>query len=124
MAPDRILLEGMGFYGYHGVAPQERALGQRFVVDLVAELDLRPAGASDRLEDTVNYSALYRAVKEEVEGPPKGLLEAVAAAIVERVLREFPQVQAIQVRVAKPSPPIKGAVVGSAAVEVYRRRGE
>ncbi|MBI4312116.1 MAG: dihydroneopterin aldolase, partial [Chloroflexi bacterium] len=44
---DSILLEGMAFYGYHGVNPEERALGQRFVVDLQVYLDLSRAGASD-----------------------------------------------------------------------------
>ena len=37
---DRIILEGMQFYGYHGVNPEERVLGQRYVVDLTADLDL------------------------------------------------------------------------------------
>ena len=47
MADDRIVLEGMVFYGYHGVSPAEQELGQRFVVDLEAHRDLRAAGLSD-----------------------------------------------------------------------------
>ena len=53
---DRILLNGMTFYGYHGVRPEEKELGQRFVVDVEMELDLRAAGTSDDLTDTVDYS--------------------------------------------------------------------
>ena len=44
---DEILLEGVQFYAYHGVNPEERALGQRFLVDVAAAVDLRRAGASD-----------------------------------------------------------------------------
>ena len=68
---DRIALEGMVFYGYHGVHPEERRLGQRFVVDLVAERELRTAGLSDDLADTTSYSDIYDVVREVVEGRPQ-----------------------------------------------------
>ena len=87
---DRIILEGMQFYGYHGVNPEERVLGQRYVVDLTADLDLSRAGQSDRLEDTVSYSHIYRTVRAVMEGEPRNLLESAAQAIADRVLSEFP----------------------------------
>jgi dihydroneopterin aldolase len=65
---DRLLLRGMEFYAYHGVHPEERRLGQRFVVDLEVELDLVPAGRSDTLEATVNYGTLYHTVRAIVKG--------------------------------------------------------
>ena len=97
---DRIILEGMQFYGYHGVNPEERVLGQRYVVDLTADLDLTPAGLSDRLEDTVSYSHIYRAVRAVMEGEPRNLLESAAQAIADRVLAEFP-VESVSVTVKK-----------------------
>ena len=118
---DRIVLEGMQFYGFHGVNPEERSLGQNYVVDLAVELDLAPAGVSDSLEDTVSYSHLYRAVRDVVEGEPRELLEAVAQATADGVLARFP-VKAVQVRVKKPHPPIRGSVVDHASVEIYRVR--
>lgn len=121
MPTDRIILEGMQFYGFHGVNPEERTLGQSYVVDLAVELDLRQPGASDRLEETVSYTRLYRAVQEVVEGESKNLLEATAEAIARRVLAEFP-VTAVQVRVKKPRPPIRGSVIDHAAVEIYRTK--
>jgi len=120
---DRIRLAGMVFYGYHGVSPEERSLGQRFVVDLDVEADLRPAGISDELSDTVSYTLLFNAVRAVVEGSPRKLLESVAEAAAGAVLDEFP-VTAVRVRVTKPAPPIKGAVLDAASVEVYRRRDE
>ena len=118
---DRIILEGMQFYGYHGVNPEERVLGQRYVVDLVAEIDLNAAGQSDRLEDTVSYSHLYRAVRSVMEGDPRNLLESAAQAIADRVLAEFP-IDAVTVTVRKPSPPVRGSSIESAAVQIRRTR--
>jgi dihydroneopterin aldolase len=111
----------MQFYGYHGVNPEERALGQPYLVDLAVELDLGVPGATDRLEDTVSYTRLYRVAQEVVEGEPRNLLESTAQRIADRLLAEFP-IQAVQVRVKKPRPPIKGSVVEYAGVEIYRRR--
>jgi len=119
---DSILLEGMIFYAYHGVRPEERTLGQRVVVDLRAELDLSAAGRSDSLSDTISYTDLYEAVKAILEGEKTyNLLEAVAAAIAKRVLASFP-VSAVWVRATKPSPPIRGATLTEATVEIYREQ--
>ena len=120
--PDRILLEGMRFFGFHGNNPEEREMGQPFVVDLEVEADLSAAGRSDSLEDTINYAALYRAVKGVMEGPPRKLLEAVAQDIADAVLGGF-SVAAVRVRVRKTQPPIRDARLGSAGVEIYRKRG-
>ncbi len=122
MPSDRIILTGMQFYGFHGVNPEERSLGQPFIVDLDAELDLSAASESDRLPDTVSYTALYRMVKSVMEGEPRNLLEAAAGAIAGRVLEQHTAVVGIRIRVQKPRPPIKGSVIESAAVEIYRTR--
>lgn len=121
--PDRIILQGMQFYGYHGVNPEERVLGQRYVVDLTADLDLRRAGETDRLEDTVSYSHVYRAVRNVMEGEPRNLLESAAQAIAERVLTDFP-VDAVSVTVKKPNPPVRGSSIELAAVQIHRTREE
>lgn len=120
---DRIVLEGMQLYGFHGANPEERALGQPYVVDLSVELDLRKPGASDLLEDTVNYAHLFRAVESVVEGDSKNLLEATAQAIAGKILAEFP-VMAVRVCLKKPRPPIRSSVIEYAAVEIYRKKGD
>ncbi len=122
MPSDRIILTGMQFYGFHGVNPEERRLGQPFIVDLEAELDLSNASQTDRLTDTVSYTHLYRAVKQVLEGEPLNLLEAAAGAVVSSVLEQHPSITAVRVRIHKPRPPIKGSVIESAAVELHRAR--
>ena len=119
---DKLILKGVVFYGYHGVTPQERDLGQPFVVDLEMELDLKVAGRSDDLSDTVNYAQVYKAVREIVEGPPRNLLENLADAVAERVLGSF-SMDGVLVRITKPHVPIKGAVLEGSVVEIYRQRG-
>ena len=118
---DCIVLDGMTFYAYHGVTQEERELGQRFVVDLRAETDLKVPSRSDALSDTVSYTDLYQTVKAVVEGERYNLLEALAEAVAQRVLSSFP-VSAVWVRVKKPSPPIKDAILKGVAIEVYRER--
>ncbi|MBI2865399.1 MAG: dihydroneopterin aldolase [Chloroflexi bacterium] len=119
MAEDKIVLAGMMFYGYHGVSPAEKELGQRFVVDVELSMDLTPGGSSDDLSKTVNYSAVYKVVKKAVEGPTLSLIEAVAERIARDVLSQF-QVEQVRVTVKKPEVPIKGSVLSYVAVEIVR----
>jgi 7,8-dihydroneopterin aldolase/epimerase/oxygenase len=121
LANDRIILKDMQFYGFHGVNAEEQALGQPYIVDLMVELDLSLPGHTDQLTDTVSYTHLYRSVKEVVEGKSQNLLEALAQSIATCILDHY-QVTAVQVTIKKPRPPIKGSVVGFAAVQIHRTR--
>lgn len=120
-ASDSVFLERMQFYGYHGVHPEERALGQRFLVDVALAADLRPAGTSDALAATINYSAVYQRVRAIVEGPPRNLIEAVAEEIAAALLAEFPATR-VTVTVRKPEAPLRGAMLAAAGVRITRTR--
>ncbi|WP_449241050.1 dihydroneopterin aldolase [Desulfoscipio gibsoniae] len=115
---DKIIMSGMGFYGYHGVLPQERELGQNFVVDVELQLDLRTAGESDDPGKTVSYADVYEVVRRVVTGAPSKLIEAVAEQIAGEVLRQF-AVRQVLVRVKKPAAPVPGQF-GYMAVEIVR----
>ena len=119
---DRIRLNGMVFYGYHGVLPEERALGQRFVVDVEVFTDLRRAGVSDDLADTINYSQVYATAREIVTGPACQLIEAVAERIAARVLAEHGAAERVVVSIRKPEVPIPGSVLASSEVRIERER--
>ena len=103
---DRLLLQGMVFFGRHGHLPAERELGARFTVDVELDADLAAAGRSDRLADTVDYARAYEEVRTVVEGEPCDLLEAVAARIADRMLA-LDGVERATVRVHK-RPPLEG----------------
>jgi dihydroneopterin aldolase len=117
---DKIILKGMVFRGRHGVHSAERELGQRFEVDVELGLDLSRAMTSDALTDTVDYIKFYTLVREEVEDHQYLLLEALAGAILRRLLQNLP-VHSVLVRVRKPQVPLRG-ILTHAAVEVRRTR--
>ena len=120
--PDAVFLEGLRFYGYHGVNPEERTLGQRFTVDVRIETNLREAGRTDDLTRTVSYSDAYKVVRAVVEGTPRQLIEAVAEEIATRLLAEFSKAEAVTVTVRKPAAPLKGAIFDAAGVSIRRTR--
>jgi 7,8-dihydroneopterin aldolase/epimerase/oxygenase len=118
---DRIRLAGMVFLSHVGAGDEERADVQEIEVDVELELDLEPAGASDDLARTVNYSRVFDACREIVEKGNFHLLEAIAESIGRRVLADFSAVDAVTVRVRKPGVPIDGQL-DYAGVEIERRR--
>ncbi len=115
---DRLLLEGLEFFGTHGALPEERARPQPFVVDLELRLGLGEAGRTDDLGRTVNYAEVYGAVRQVVEGTRLALLEALAEAIARAVLDRFGP-ESVRVRVAKPRAPLPGPF-RTVAVEIER----
>lgn len=115
-----IELAGMVVFGHHGYLEEERRLGQRFLVDLEADVQ-DAAAASDRIEDTVDYRRLAAVVREVFAGPERLLLEGLAGAIAEAALARFPEVCRIRVRVRKPDV-VLDPPVDYAAVAVERRR--
>lgn len=116
---DKIILQNMQFYGYHGVLPEENRLGQRFAVTLVIGTDTRAAAAGDDLSKSINYAEVYAAVQSVMEGAPVKLLETLAEAIAAKILSlgAF----SIRVTVKKLHPPIPGQM-DFAAVEIERSR--
>ncbi|KHD85042.1 dihydroneopterin aldolase [Heyndrickxia ginsengihumi] len=120
---DKIYLNELEFYGFHGVLPEETKLGQRFRVSMTLYLDLKEAGETDNLELTVSYADVYQMVKEIVEGKPYKLIEAVAEKLASSILEAFPTITMISVKVIKPDPPIQGHYQ-SVAVEILRSRND
>lgn len=121
MEPDRIWIEGLEFYAYHGATDEEQQVGHRYVVDLVIEVSTRAAGLSDRLEDTVSYSEVAQAVMKLGTESRFRLMEALAEQMAVMVLEQHPAVQAVRVKVSKRLPPA-GVVMEKAGVEIIRRR--
>jgi dihydroneopterin aldolase/2-amino-4-hydroxy-6-hydroxymethyldihydropteridine diphosphokinase len=117
---DRILLTGVRARGFHGVLPEERAVGQEFVVDLELTLDLAIAGATDRVVATVHYGELAEAVVAAIQGEPVDLIETLAQRIADVALGHE-LVERVVVTVHKPSAPIP-VPFNDVAVRVDRAR--
>ena len=113
---DKITLTGMRFYAFHGCLDWERQHGNDFQVDLECCLDLGKAAASDLLEDSIDYSELYRTVATEME-KPSNLLEHVAGRIAHRLLDDYPTITSVDILLEKLNPPME-ADLHSAAVHL------
>ena len=116
---DQIVLKGMSFYGYHGVNPEERSTGQKFIVDLRVKCSLIKPSESDEVEDTVNYSELFRIVKTVIEGEPHNLLESVAKNISDKILLDY-DISSVSVTIKKPEVRINESNLDYAAVTLTR----
>jgi dihydroneopterin aldolase len=118
---DRILIHRIAIYAYHGLHAEEEKLGQRFYVSLDCCLDLRAAGLEDDWSSTVCYGQLTQIVNTIATGRRFRIIEALAEAIAGSVLEAFPRVEAVTVRVEKPSAPVP-AIIDGVTVEITRRR--
>ena len=118
---DRIFLRGMRFMACHGVLPHEREVPQPFEVDVEMGLDLRAAGESDELDDTVNYAKVYDVVSTVLTVTRKYLIEALAEEIADDLLRDFDSLRWVRVTVHKPAAPIDG-IFSDVGVTILRRR--
>ena len=112
----KVELQGLELHGFHGVNEREQRDGQRFLFDVSLEVGER--GATDRIEDAVDYRDVARAVAE-VNERRFDLLEALATAVADTLGERF-HPEALTVRVRKPEVRPAGFTVEHSAVVVER----
>lgn len=100
-APDRIRIEDLLLRCIIGVNDWEREQKQDVLISITLHTDMRTAGRTDRIEDTVNYRSLAKQVIEHVEASSYFLVEALAEAIAGICLSDR-RVAQVEVRVDKP----------------------
>jgi dihydroneopterin aldolase len=105
--PLRITIKGLEIFAYHGVLPEEREKGQLFLFDVGLSLRSTAAPDTDDIADTVDYAAVCDSVFEVATGATYNLLEKLAAVTADEILRRFPSVDRVKVRIAKASAPIE-----------------
>lgn len=125
MSGDRIFLRNLYFWGHHGVLDFEKSRGQTFVVDIGLYLDLSAAGCNDQLEDTVDYSEVYKRIEIFMSEKTFRLLEALAESVCRRLLEEFPRLDGVWIHLRKLETPMLSAVqpMSSIGIEMTRLRG-
>ncbi len=115
-----IFLDRICFFARHGVGEQETLVGNEFTVSLRLKVDIGRAMQTDDVTDTVSYAEVYEAVKAEMEIPSR-LLEHVGGRIVQRLFREFPPIEGIELKLSKRNPPM-GADIEAAGIEISTKR--
>lgn len=114
-----IRLDDLHFISKIGVEPQERIIGNEFIVNVKLKI---PANSFIResLESSVSYALIYDLVREKMSEVWL-LLESVAQDIVDSIMNKWPQIEEGQISIKKLSPPIRG-IRGSASVEYSRTK--
>lgn len=111
----KIALQNVRFFAYHGFYPVEQILGSEFVVDIEVEFEVLNSGDED-LAQTVDYERLYAIASIEMQKTCK-LIETVAHAMLSQIQNNFSTVGHIRVAIRKMHPPIQGEV-GNSMVEL------
>ena len=117
----KILMNNMVFYGFHGIYPEERKLGQRFNVSITIYTDDRLDSEIKDLKDTVDYTKIYDNVKHIMEIQKFHLLEDCANSIIINILQDFNLARGVKVLIEKPAVPMNAAL-SYVAVEMERFR--
>ena len=81
-------------------------------------------GQTDRLDDSINYSLVFKRVRSIVEERRFDLLEALGHTIATELLAAFSAAQSVTVTIRKPGVAIKGSILDSAGVRIRRDRNE
>ncbi|WP_104109858.1 dihydroneopterin aldolase [Arthrobacter sp. N199823] len=118
---DTIRLTRVTAIGYHGVFDHEKRDGQPFITDVVLHLDVGAAAVTDDLSKTADYGAVAEAIVAMVTGPSFDLIETLSVRLAEKILADFPVVQAVEVTIHKPKAPIQ-VPFGDVSITVYRER--
>jgi dihydroneopterin aldolase len=113
-----IQIENMEFYSFHGHFKEERIVGNKFIVDLTIETDMKKPAESDNLKDAVNYQRVYEIVKQQME-MKSHLLEHIAGRILDAVYAEMEGITKATVKVSKMNPPM-GGKIGSVSVVITK----
>jgi dihydroneopterin aldolase len=106
---NKILVEGIKLYAYHGCLEEEGRIGTNYMVDVSMETDFTEAAKTDDLTKTIDYVTVYNIVKKQMAIRSK-LLEHVAERIISELKKEFNTLKKTEVKVTKLNPPMNGHV--------------
>ena len=113
---DQVFITDLVARGVIGVNDWEREKPQDILINIVLFTDLRKAGQSDDVQDSVDYRSVAKKVLAQAETARRLTVEALAADLAQ-VCLEAPRVEKVRVRVEKP-----GAVRFSRSVGVEIER--
>ena len=103
---DKIRIENLELYAYHGVFPEENKLGQTFIVSASLYVDTIKAAQNDDLSQSVNYGEVCQFIKRWMDAHTVKLIETVADTLAREILRAFPLIKRIELEVKKPNAPV------------------
>ncbi len=103
---DFICIKGLEIYAYHGVLQEEKENGQTFYVNACLYYDMRCAGASDTLEDALDYAQVSHFITKTFTEKNYDLIEAACENLCRQLLLHFKVLQKVSIELEKPHAPI------------------
>lgn len=120
---DKVKLNRIELSGKIGVLEQEKAQKQRFWVSIEIGVDLKAAGLSDQLRDTIDYGAVYQLSESLMEESDFDLVESYAETLGQRLFQQFGNAEWVNIEILKPDAPIEGKFE-SVGIEITRTRND
>ncbi len=117
----KIVISGMEFFAFHGHYPEEKLVGNKFLVDLEMYVDTSKAEKSDDLHDALNYQVAYSIVQDVLRNTKSNLLENIANNVLNAIFDEFDELQESKIYIKKVNPPM-GGQIEFVGVEISRER--
>jgi dihydroneopterin aldolase/2-amino-4-hydroxy-6-hydroxymethyldihydropteridine diphosphokinase len=118
---DCIAIKKLEIFAKHGVFAEEKALGQKFIISAKLYTDVRKAGKSDDLADSLDYGGACVDIINYVQNNTFNLIERVAEGLTEMLFKKNPKLQKVEIEVEKPWAPI-GANLETVSVKIERSR--
>ena len=118
--PTSIHIDGLEFYGHHGVSDAEQEVGHRFILDLVLETEEK-ASRTDEIADTVDYGSVMELTISVGVDSQYRTLERLATVICDEILRQNKGVEAVEIYLRKMAPPAP-YIVSEVGVHMRRER--
>ena len=116
---DRIRIEDLEIFAYHGVFPEENTLGQKFVVSADLYTDTRKAGLKDDLAESIHYGEVCAIMELYLKKHTYKLLESAAEHLAEELLLKYENLKKIRLEIKKPWAPIR-LPLKTVSVEIVR----
>ena len=116
---DFIKVTNMEVFAYHGVLEEEKKNGQDFYLNAKVYVDMRKAGLTDQLEDTINYDSVCIFLAEVFAEKQFDTIEAAAEYTLQEIIVNFPTIEAMELEVRKPHAPLT-YVPEDISVTIYR----
>mgnify|MGYP002624076647 CR=1 FL=1 len=118
---DKITIKSLTLYAYHGVNPEEKENGQKFILDVTYYLDLSAACQSDNLDDTVSYAQVVKIIRKVFCEQSYDLIERAAQVVCDALFEAFDKIEKIEITLQKPDAPVR-AEFDYMAVTLQRER--
>jgi|LGVF01.2.fsa_nt_gb dihydroneopterin aldolase/2-amino-4-hydroxy-6-hydroxymethyldihydropteridine diphosphokinase len=117
---DKLIIKDLEVFAHHGVFPEEKRLGQKFLISICLSLNMREAAITGDLTKSVHYGELAHEVEIEFQKESYDLIETVGEKLSIYILTHYPMVYEVQIIIKKPWAPILRSL-DTISIEITRK---